>query len=183
MSDSEYYWYKQHEICPRCRSNNAFDNHVFCAECLEKIVEANIKITAEKRKQYNEAQKIRKKAQREERKANGLCARCGKRQAQKGVLCNDCWAHRQVYRQREKIGRLRRGQHFAERRDRGVCLYCQSEVVSGKCFCERHLKQVQERLAQNKEKMSTDWRKSIKGWWEEAKAIHQTKGENKSENV
>lgn len=182
MIDDEYHWYKQHGICPKCRVNNAFYNRVFCAECLEKQINANIKYkTPEKRKQYNQTQRLHKKAQREERKASGLCTRCGKRKAQKGLLCVECWAHRQVYRQREKIGKLRRGQHFNERKARGVCLYCQGDVVPGKCFCEIHLKGIQESLERNREKMSKTWRKEIAGCWEEAKTIHQKKERQKNE--
>lgn len=174
MPDSYRDWYKAHGICPMCKVNNAFYNHVHCAECLEKIALRNIKYK-DKQSEYEANRKDKRKQQREERKASGICTVCGSHKAQHGQLCTECWNKRQKRREKEKVSRRRCGDAFRERLAAGVCMYCGEATVQGFCFCEKHLKSRQEAGKKTGTIHSEKWRKETEACWNLAKAIHAKK--------
>lgn len=174
MPDSYRDWYKAHGICPMCKVNNAFYNHVHCEECLEKIALRNIKYK-DKQSDYEENRKGKRKQQREERKASGICTVCGSHKAQHGQLCTECWNKRRKRREKEKVSRQRCGDAFRERLAAGVCMYCGEATVQGFCFCEKHLKSRQEAGRKAGTIHSEKWRKEIEAGWNLAKAIHAKK--------
>lgn len=168
-------WYKQHGICPECGQREGFNGGVLCFECREKNQQKNIKYQSDpvRRERYNKTANARKNRQYYERKSAGMCTRCGKVKQEKGQLCFSCWRKRQKQREKAKSGRLRRGMHFRDRIERGVCMYCEAPVVPGKCFCEEHLKQRQILFEKCKASMSEKWRKEIHNDWEYAKYLHK----------
>lgn len=95
MADkSDYEWYKEHRICPRCGCNDAKAGRVFCESCLEKdrIRKAKHRQT---HGQLTEREKtIKKNAYTrlvERRKANNLCVRCGEPKEDNGrQYCEKC---------------------------------------------------------------------------------------------
>lgn len=73
-------------------------------------------------------------------KSNGICVKCGKREAVYGtVLCGRCLAKR---RSHEKSTSQRE-----YREDIGLCIICGRPVVSGRKHCEEHLKILRETAA------------------------------------
>lgn len=167
-------WYRNHHICPKCGQNDAFGSYIHCAECLEKITLNNIKNRTEhpeKVKEYTEKYKEKRKKQRQERKQKGLCITCGKK-ADKGVYCLEHWLKRQRNREKEKVGRLRRGEHWKIKKQSNHCLYCDKPKVEGYFFCEEHLNQKRELIKKNIAKSSETWRKAISRDWEYAKYLH-----------
>lgn len=181
MGDDLREWYKKHGICPQCGQRDGFNGGVLCFECRGNVQLNNIKYQSdpECKRRYNQTAKERKQRQYYERKASGLCTRCGHLPQEKGQLCLECWRKRQRQREKLKSGRLRRGMHFKDRIERGVCMYCQKPTVPGKCFCEEHLYQRQQTFEKCKDKMSERWRDEIHNDWELAKALHKKRvGEN-----
>jgi hypothetical protein len=181
MSDDLREWYKKHGICPQCGQREGFNGGVLCFECRAKNQQNNIKYQSdpERVRRYNQHENAQKKKQYYERKAAGLCTCCGKRGQEKGLLCFSCWRKRQRRREKDKADKLRRGMHFKDRKERGVCMYCEKPTIPGKCFCEEHLKQRQQVFEKCKDKMSERWRDEIRNDWELAKALHKKRaGEN-----
>lgn len=173
-------WYKSHGICPRCGQRKGFNGHVHCENCLEKIQIGNIKYWSEPErvKHYNENAKKHKMARYYECKSKGICTICKKKLASQGQLCIECWRKRQNNREKEKAGRLRRGMHWAERKEQGRCFYCEKPAIEGKCFCEEHLRIRQEIFKNNMLKMSDKWRKRTALEWDIAKAIAEKRIKN-----
>lgn len=87
----DYYWYKEHHICVRCRNNKADVGRTCCAQCREED-------NAYHNDRYNymtKQQKERRSASNKElyakRKAAGVCVSCGKRKAEAGkTRCTEC---------------------------------------------------------------------------------------------
>lgn len=138
MGKSDYEWYKSRGICPKCRVNDAFQNHVFCPECLERVSNENIKY-AHKRAEYQSNQNAARKIRYQERKQSGLCTVCGKKPAFRGMLCNECHAKRMEYRRnveyQKREGRTY-GDAFRQRMEDGICMYCGKEQANGYKFCK-----------------------------------------------
>lgn len=174
-------WYKEHGICPKCGQRRGFNGHVCCEICLEKNQLNNIKYQSdpERVKRYNDKANKRKMSQYYQCKSQGICTTCHKKQAAKGQLCLECWRKRQNRREKEKIGRLRRGMHWAEKKAQGRCFYCEKPAIEGKCFCEEHLKYRQDVFKKHISKMSESWRKRTAIEWD----IVKSKYEKRSANV
>lgn len=86
-----YYWYKEHGICPMCRTNEAEDGKTLCYECLAKQRVRNAKVDKEYYNEYQRKyQRVHKKKQYYERKAQGLCTRCGKAVVTDRTVCKEC---------------------------------------------------------------------------------------------
>lgn len=173
---SDYEWYKSKGICPRCRVNDAFQNHVFCPECLEKISVENTKY-AHKREEYQRNQNKARKIQYEKRKQLGVCTRCGKNPSQHGVYCNECYLKRMKNRRNteyQKFGGRKCGDAFRQRMESGLCMYCGKEQVPGYKFCETCLEKRQEIARKVGEKNSENgfMRKEVDGQWQQMKSKH-----------
>lgn len=96
-----YAWYKEHHICPNCKTTSVEPGHVFCKACLKKRQESR---HSQGREYYAELRKER----RQRLKEQGLCVDCGKRPAQENnlrcVTCNrNMEEQRQVHRIHERI--------------------------------------------------------------------------------
>lgn len=100
-SKSDYYWYKEHRICPHCSKARAKEGRVFCEKCLEK----DRKRKAEDRRlnktpieKYRIIKKNSYNKLMERRKANNLCVRCGKpRTNSQRQHCDECLAKFRKY--------------------------------------------------------------------------------------
>lgn len=161
-----YEWYKSKGICVQCGQKDAFPGYVKCPECIEKAEEASRKCWAnkEKRIRYNKRGRERKRELISERKEKGLCPRCGK-PIRNGtyIYCNRC-------RERKNAaGRAKRGQspgeHFRERIDRGVCMFCGGEIVPGYRLCKSCLERCRDNFKKSMPKASEKWRKEIGAQW------------------
>ena len=78
-----YNWYKERNICPKCKKTWAAAGHVYCESCLK------VK-TAEWKKYSGEYNARKCKERREALKAKGLCVRCAKPAVPGRVLCAKC---------------------------------------------------------------------------------------------
>lgn len=92
-----YKWLKAHGICVKCGSEKAFNGRVCCVDCLYKMQMRAIQYAEsspdaeERRKRHNARQAEWMREQRAQRKAAGMCIRCGKREALDGrVRCERC---------------------------------------------------------------------------------------------
>lgn len=149
MSKSDYEWYKSKGICPRCRVNDAFINHVLCTKCLEETSINNTKYS-HKRAEYQKRQNEVKKIRYMERKKEGMCTACGKKKAQHGIYCNECWRKRiknERKRNMKKLGGRTYGDAFKERIEAGLCAYCGKEQEPGYKLCESCLKKSRSKLS------------------------------------
>lgn len=125
----EYAFLKSIGICVQCRKNNAFPNHVYCPECIEKDVlrQANYrqKMTREDKDRRNE----RARQRRQEHKAQGLCVRCS-RPAQYGVLCyyhkiQSIKENRKASEKKRREGRISKRQF---KKEQGICYRCDKPI-------------------------------------------------------
>lgn len=171
MANQErYYWLKSHGICVQCGQKDAFPGYTKCPECIEKAEEASRKCWADKEKRirYNKRGNERKIELMEYRKSHGLCIRCGRPMESKEYLTCKWCREKQNERRRNQRGRTQ-GEHFRERIEAGVCIYCCGEVEEGYKLCANCLKKTRARLKTSRQKSSEKWRKEITLQWQVAK--------------
>lgn len=161
-----YYWLKSHGICVQCGQRDAFSGYTKCPECIEKAEQASRKCwnDEEKRIRYNERGKKRKSELREYRKSHGLCTSCGRPiEKREYFTCKWC---REKRNERRRNQRSRTpGEHFRERIQAGVCIYCCGETETGYKLCPNCLEKTRERLKTSRQKSSKQWRKEITSQW------------------
>lgn len=127
-------------ICPRCHKGILGTQYRTCADCREKKANVEAKRFANETPEQAEKRKEKVRTRYYMNKSNGICVKCGKREAVYGtVLCGRCLAKR---RSHEKPTSQR---DFRE--DKGLCIICGRPVVSGRKHCEEHLKILRETAA------------------------------------
>lgn len=176
MNKTDYEWYKSKRICPRCRVNDAFENHVFCPECLEKISMGNAKYS-HKREEYQKNQNKARRIQYAKRKQAGMCTVCGKNTAQHSVYCNECYLKRMKNRRNteyQKRDGRKSGDAFRQRMRAGLCMYCGEKQVPGYKFCKSCLEKKQEvgRKIGKQNSENSFMREEVDRQWEKAKLKH-----------
>lgn len=124
-------WYREHGICPRCGKNILMGQEKSCVECRAKDAEAKAKERERNPEKAREAvRKCQNKAY-EERKEQGLCPHCGKKNPDKRfITCPMC---RAKARDRHSPKTLRE-----EREKAGLCIWCNNPVKVGYKICEKH---------------------------------------------
>lgn len=130
--------YLSHGICPHCGCNDLQKGYKLCLECRMKDIERQRKKvrTDEQRKKNADTQK-RLAAKR---KADGICVRCGKRNADGFTHCAICRA-KKAAKQREY--NRRQGMMPIELRGEGYCTRCY-KPTEGKLCSECYAKLVQQ---------------------------------------
>lgn len=124
-------WYKSAGICPRCGKNQILGDEKACPECNSYAYSINIRINQDK-KNKSHAEYSRKVYA--ERKAQGICTRCGKRKSEYGYLmCGIC---REKDRNRKRIayGKPDRRERYLS----GLCFFCDNPIKDGYKVCEKH---------------------------------------------
>lgn len=148
----DYDKYKSLGICPTCGHRDANWGRVRCFECAEKINELCAaryrNLTHEQKKRELKAISDNFKRRYQQRKADGICVKCGKRKPQRGVLrCFDCTAaakRAQNVKSKDKIPRsLRIGL--------GLCYVCGGKAVDGGKLCDKCLAVAQEKAKKMRE--------------------------------
>lgn len=134
------YFYKSHNICPKCGQNDIQQGYATCLQCRMKGREYNAKyrakMTDEERAARNEYSNRKHAELREKRKSAGLCVKCGKRNAETNkTMCGVCAAKfaRYMREYEQRRGRMPRvlfgdGVH---------CSTCGEPVMTNKKVCER----------------------------------------------
>lgn len=133
-----YYWYKENGRCPRC-GGAPVRGKVHCIDCLdmfrEKERKRRAKWTEDQTSQHNEQQKKYHKDLYEQRKAAGLCVKCGKRKAYRTLMCGIC--QNKFNKSRREKHRDSGGMTYEERSERERCYFCGAPALEGKRTCAK----------------------------------------------
>lgn len=105
-------------------------------DCINDYVKPrySYKPTAEQKKRHRE----NANEKYYEFKARGICVKCHKRPAIPGkVLCVECRnkANRRKVEKYRKTAPITKNREY--RREHGLCIYCESEVMPGRTICEK----------------------------------------------
>lgn len=124
-----YHWYKDNNICVRCRHARAEPNRVMCWKCIEKEKEYD----RNKREKNKEECKKRDNKKYKRLKEQGICTYCKHEKAEKGkTKCKKCLAIIRNRRNSKKNGIDR-----SERVSYGLCYTCgKNKLMEGKRVCE-----------------------------------------------
>lgn len=141
------HWYQEHRICPRCGKNDLFGDEKVCLECNAKAYEITIRSRERLgREHYNNQHNEWARNEHQKRIEQGICTRCGKRNADVGYkTCGICRAKTRNYK-RIKYGK-------PDRKDRavqGLCYFCDSPIKEGYKVCEKHYQMNLEKLDNEK---------------------------------
>ena len=112
---------KEHHICRQCGGQDAYtlNGRTYCAKCCE--------INSERKRKWRSehpganAETVRKN--REKRKADGVCVKCGRPKSDGNhVLCSECRAKQHRYRVAARTCNYPRGEN-------GICWLCNKRPV------------------------------------------------------
>ena len=138
MGKELYAFYKERGICVSCGQEYAEPKKTRCFECAGNYIKQarnyRKNLTAEKREKIAAYKKDRDKRHKEQ----GLCIRCGKQKAIKGLTrCVECKVKDFIWyeRKRQSNGHIPR----TECRSFGLCHVCGKPAEIGK-LCEIHYK-------------------------------------------
>lgn len=137
-----YYWYKEHGICVSCGQEDAAPGKVKCEECAAKVADRSMAAYYRKREERKEAMRRRQRERYVKRRAEGLCADCGKKASAGKRLCLDCFLRRRRYDKRYFDAHRRVKTDFSD----GLCRLCNEPVVPGKKLCATHCDILRENL-------------------------------------
>ena len=124
---------KKANLCTKCGKQDAYTIYgkALCFECEKKARERQIKWYQANRDRQHDY----RKRKREERKAAGLCPKCGKRRLEKGEKqCAYCRSRNRVYSERYQ---RKNGVNYP-RGDNGFCYRCNKvPAMEGRRLCEK----------------------------------------------
>lgn len=157
---SDYRFYKSHGICPHCGKEKAAPGRVCCLNCLDKQSVRRMarwdSMTEEQKEQVRSRVRQSNKTNYYQRKAMGLCVRCGK-PAEKGhVHCYECHI-----KHNNRIRRDRNRKSSAKAP--GTCCWCSSPVKPGFKLCETHYSRQVKTL--NRVRSSSTAKESVDVLW------------------
>ncbi len=156
-------WYKSHGICPYCMKERLFGDEGRCPECRAKIAEGQSKWrknrTDSEMAEYRAKGNAQKRKKENERKAEGMCTRCGKRRAKQGyVKCDICLGKFREYSKRHydakryiKNGGILRKEYV----ENGLCYICGQPLDRDGGACVRCTERIRENL--KKRGKGTHW--------------------------
>lgn len=106
-----------------------------CPRCIERDRQRQSQKREVNREAYNAYMREYHKKQREERKANGLCTRCGKPVPHGSPFqeCIECRNRRLKQKRKKKVGKIPRAEWTAY----GLCYHCGKPAMDGKKVCEK----------------------------------------------
>lgn len=124
---------KKYGVCPRCGKEKLWGNEKNCPECTAKQYKWNM--ATREREHYNEVHRVWQKAEHHRRIAEGICTRCGKRDADSGYkTCGVCRDRASKYYRANYSNPNRK----EKRLEAGLCFYCDNPVKEGYKVCEHH---------------------------------------------
>lgn len=125
-------FFKEHGLCQVCGQNVPEPGRVTCSKCLQYNQEYNTmrrknETPEEREKRLNHYREIGK-TRYKERKAAGICTRCGKPAKQGNTMCTECLLHRRL------VDRARMGTYYRDYEN--LCTRCQKKPrIDGKKVC------------------------------------------------
>ena len=123
-----YAWYREHGICPRCKTRDAAIGWKRCAECQYKMY---VYASAPERYEKYRQTELNRYARR---RAEGICVTCGKQPAAPGhASCEPCLAKKRYQQRRAYRLKIRPTE---------LCMRCDQPAVKGYKLCPAHLKQM-----------------------------------------
>ena len=146
---------REHGLCAWCGKEKAEEGKVLCWQCAIKDSERHERVyyslTEEERKEKNRKGHERAPLKRQERKAQGLCPRCGHTAVKGSVLCLECRI--KARRNSKEYGRKHGAIPF-ELRGNGYCYRCCKPVESeGSKLCNECYAKHVERAEKMREKV------------------------------
>lgn len=129
--------YIQYGICSRCHKEKIYGDEKMCPECRADRAIINAKYRNSHREDINRRERELHKIHYEERKAQGICTRCGKNKASEGKFtCGQC---------REKNNQEKRLAYVKILIDKpNRCRYCNNDSAPGYKVCEEHRQKLSE---------------------------------------
>ena len=142
-------WYQTHGICPRCGKNDLFGDEKVCPECSAKGYSLAMKSRERLGKEhYNKNHAEWSKKEHHRRIEQGICTRCGKRNADYGYkTCGICREKTRNFK-RIKYGKPDRNERYKQ----GLCYFCDNPIKNGYKVCEKHYQMNVEKANSNKAK-------------------------------
>lgn len=136
-----YHAYVKAGICPRCHKNIILGQERTCPERRAKRAEIASKYRKNNTKHINEIKSISNKRLRDQRREEGICYICGKRQADIGyITCGICRQKEHERRQQRKTkNKTISRDGMKERADNGFCFFCGDLSEKGYRVCNKHL--------------------------------------------
>lgn len=139
-----YEWLKEKGICVHCRKKKAFGKNILCADCLEKSTLRGAKYYQEHKSEKNEKNKALARIKYREHKEQGVCVRCGKRNAVPGkVLCSQCNAWVKTYQNEHYI---KKAPLKADRNNLKLCSFCAKPLNNHPKLCDECHEKYSERM-------------------------------------
>lgn len=123
-------------ICVRCGKHEAEPHKTLCYECIGK--EQDLYYASPRTDKERERDRDKKRELAGERRAKGLCHRCGKRESYSGEMCEKCKAYLRRYRNKHRRDITR-----SERPSYGICYICgkhptmKDKGVCDECYQDR----------------------------------------------
>lgn len=128
---------KEHHICTRCGKRKAEAERTYCVECtIKRMEEDNNRIRKPLTASRKERAKELRRKKYAERKASGICTRCGKHQPVKGkTRCIDCILFdKKRFKNKKECPNLDRSEYPSY----GMCYICGEAVRESGKLCEKH---------------------------------------------
>lgn len=112
--------------------------HCVFTDCIlgddEEFLTRYEKFSPEEKESYKKRCRDNGKVRYQKLKSEGVCVRCGVREAKYGVLCHRCYVKGRVRYESKKSS----FSVYEDRKMRGVCAYCGEPVFDGFRVCRRH---------------------------------------------
>lgn len=144
-------WYKAHGICYRCGQKDAQRGYLMCVEC--RTAQNERRRGKEQTAEQLAAQRERLHRLREERKAKGLCPKCGKHKPEDGYITCRCCRAKDAAAGRRNWAK-KHGSITSEQRTSGwYCYHCSAELPEWRenKLCDSCLKALRDRAGYMRE--------------------------------
>lgn len=137
-------WLNEHGICRDCGQRDVEPGTQLCFECAERKYKKNREYY--KKNEEKIKQQVRERSRRKyaERKAAGICVKCGKRNSVQGkTICIDCLT--KIHRKKDP--RWNNEIERTERPNYGLCYVCGKSLNLHKSLCDECLDRARKSIA------------------------------------
>lgn len=127
-----YDWLKQHGICVNCGQDYACVGSALCPECSERKYEKNREYHSTHPEEHKKRCREYNKRIYAERRAKGLCTKCGRKAIDGQTLCLEC----SVKRRKKKDPRWNNDIERSMRPELGLCYVCGKSLNKWDKLCD-----------------------------------------------